>query len=113
MTEYLFNTDDPKQCGVGCDRLGTKKDGLKAKWIWYNQSKTPQQISIAKIGYFTLEAIFWHTNYEATLTWVGNDITSSPDKPRIITRIDAQKMAEKMLRDHYKYTKKILDKYNL
>lgn len=116
---FLFDSD--KQRGIGVDRLGTKKDGLKLKWIWGNKfyswtekdGTIPSQICTTELGYFTLEVIFWHTYYEAELRHIDGTLKSIGDNDNkiILTRIDGQKIAEKLLREHYDYTKKILDKY--
>ena len=113
--EFLFDDNDSKQRGHGVDVLRQKDDGLKADWKWTrgHGAKMPEtnrrcvgQTSEAEVGEnITLEAIFWHTYYEATVFWVDNVIASYggyDEKPLILTRIAAQRKAEELARQFIK-----------
>ena len=82
---FLFDESTDK--GKGCDRLGTKKDGLKLKWRWsrvcemswcqgdkrlHDQRRLPCQTCSAEDGDFECEVILWRTHYEARATYKGN-----------------------------------------
>lgn len=125
---FLFDDDDKSQRGKGCDRLGTKKDGLNWKWKWGtceestgipSQSCTaylpfPIKVKVGKGGIisckFSLKVIFWHTEYEASLDMGDHNLlsyTSDEVAARLITRIDAQRKAEELMNIFYKGVMKI------
>lgn len=108
--DFLFTDSDPKQRGVGCDKMGTKKDGLKLKWEWWTGK--PSQVCSAKAGNFIFEVIFWHLTYEARLGYFDNTLISKghggDNKNKILTRLKAQKIAENLLLEHYEYTGKTI-----
>ncbi len=120
---FLFDDCDPKQRGKNCDRMGTKKDGLKLNWLWgsHRYEKKAGQICRAKMGEgFVLQAIFWHTNYEALVSWYGDTIVNwSKDYHDdyggevLVTRLQAQLMAEKLVVDFYNDLKVFLKKKRL
>jgi hypothetical protein len=107
---FLFDSDDAKQRGKGCDKLGSKKDGLSLRWSWkkYPKAKNrPNQCCYAELGKgWSLEVIFWHSNYEAQVRHVGEHIRSFR-KDRgdtypgtiLVTRLQAQFKAESLLLD--------------
>ncbi|MCH7759847.1 hypothetical protein IIA15_00375 [candidate division TA06 bacterium] len=122
--KFLFDDTKSSQRGKGCDRLGSKEDGLKWDWKWGTKEegrKTPGQICSAylpfpikfKVGKgsvenckFFLRVVFWHTEYEASLEMGDHGLlsyTSSDEKSaRLITRVDAQRKAEELLNIFYK-----------
>lgn len=124
--DFLFNDSDLRQRGKGCDRKGTKKDGLRLKWQWTrvcerswpagskerkDKRRTPGQVCFAKIGRFTVEAIFWHTEYEALLGYLnyGRETlrtykkrAEDKDGEVLVTRLQAQLKAEQLLVEFYK-----------
>jgi len=105
---FLFDDADPKQRGKGCDRLGTKKDDhLAVKWTWDKNGKKgkPRQCCYAALGKgWALEVIFWHSCYEAGVTFCGDSmITHNIDRGGrgviLVTRVQAQLKAEQLLLD--------------
>ena len=124
---FLFNDEDPKKRGKGCDTLGTKKDGLKLSWNWgmYKKENKPGQVCFAKLGHFCLEAVFWHTDYEAQINYVSDmlvsyqkrksDTCNPPTKkePILVTRLQAQLKAEQLLINFFNDAKKLLIKKKL
>lgn len=121
---FLFDESTGK--GKGCDRLGTKKDGLKLKWRWsrvcemswcpgdkrrHDQRRLPCQTCSAKKGDFEFEVVLWHTHYEARVEYKGEHLTSFNKEiddtiewkgEVLIERVQAQLKAEKLLIDFYK-----------
>ena len=112
---FLFDDADPKQCGHGVDALRQKGDKLKAHWQWTRGrgARMPDtnrrcigQTSEAEIGEgIVLRAVFWHTYYEAEVYWFNNDVASyaidlkdDTGKLMLLTRVDAQRKAEKLAR---------------
>ncbi len=130
---FLFDDGDPKQRGAGCDRLGTKKDGLALRWIWgrvcdrswprgskelKDTRRTPGQSCYASLGKgWELSAIFWHTDYEAVVRHYDNRITSWNKSVGddyvgevLVTRLAAQLKAEQLLIDVWKELDELLKK---
>ena len=107
--DFLLDDSDPKQRGDGCDKMGTKKDGLKLKWEWWTGK--PSQVCSAKLGHFNFEVIFWHLTYEARLSYFDGQILSKghdiDNEDKILTRLNAQKISENFLLEHYEYIGKI------
>lgn len=112
QNDFLFNDADPKQCGRGVDAIRKKGSNLKANWKWtrgagagmpHTNKRCIGQISEACIGEnIRLEAIFWHTYYEAEVIWKDDPIASSDcydEVPVLLTRVAAQQKAEKMARE--------------
>lgn len=125
--------------GKGEDRLGTAKDGLKAPWRW---SRRPSRTSddapwrrrigqcceailgdTLEDGDVMLQVTFWHTHYEAVLEingehiteygpWPDDEIDAMYGKP-LLTRLDAQKKAEKLGRKFTKELNAVLRKHGL
>ena len=117
---FLFDDADPKQRGKGCDKLGSSDDGLQFKWRWVQvrmcswAPSDPRQRSNARRpcqtceagtvritglpseGRFELKAIFWHTEYEAVVTWNGEYIVRQRG---FLARLDAQRRAEELLEE--------------
>lgn len=104
---FLFDDDDPKQRGKGCDALCRQDPRLKFDWKWMDHSArgkgVPCQISEAKLrDGWTLRAIFWHTQYEASVErhreTVANFETHFDYEPekRLLTRLDAQLKSEEL-----------------
>ena len=122
---FLFNDDDPKQRGHGIDVVRKKGDGLKADWKWtrgrgaqmpHTNKRCIGQVSEAEISEaVTLEAIFWHTHYEAAVNRLGENLAAYSVDPRdarrdfdnrfeeegrpLLTRVDAQRKAEQLARE--------------
>ena len=123
---FLFNSDDRKQCGVGCDRLGRMKDGLKYMWTWSDglvgiksagqccQVILPRP-KIYPVGTRTLSVLplvlqvtFWHSEYEAAVQTDGRSllpycISNNDESGQLVTRLEAQFKAEELLRLFKKY----------
>ncbi len=116
---FLFDDDDPKQIGHGIDALHQNGDGLKMDWKWTRGrgAQMPEtnrrcvgQTSEAEVGdNILLRAIFWHSYYEAEVYWINNEIASYAVSPRdddgelpLLTRVDAQRKAEKLARQFVK-----------
>ncbi len=115
---FLFDDDDPKQLGHGVDVLRCDADGLKADWKWTRgrgagmpetNRRCVGQTSEAEIGrHITLEAIFWHSYYEAQVHWLDNVVASYGFEEKdagnspLLTRIAAQRKAEKLARQFVK-----------
>ena len=114
---FLFDDDDPKQRGYGCDALRPKDERLKFKWQWIQQrrlcgrkgkDRKPCQCSeaVLKDGW-VLETTFWHTEYEAEVNRHGERVVSycirhdevTKAEPALITRIDAQLKAEQLFEE--------------
>lgn len=123
--------------GKGVDRLGKVKDGLKAPWRW---SKHPPkkanfgpwtrrigQCCEAKLGDtpedgdVMLQVVFWSSHYEARLEindefitgygpWPDDDFD---DGQPLLTRLDAQKKAEKIGREFTRGLNGVLKKHGL
>ncbi len=121
---FLFDDGDKKQRGKGCDRLGTKRDGLKLKWQWSGRTgrkRLPCQTCVADVGEFCLEAIFWHTDYEAMLSFVAHRLVSHHGKSFgdsyrgevLVTRLQAQLKAEELFVDFYIRMGNLLKKHKL
>lgn len=115
---FLFDDNDPKQLGHGVDSLRQNGDVLKADWKWtrgrgalmpVTNRRCVGQISEAEIGRITLQAVFWHTHYEALVYWVENEVASYDVDPEddgeelaLLTRVNAQRKAEKLARQFVK-----------
>ena len=116
---FLFDDNDPKQLGHGVDVLHQNGDGLKADWKWTRgrgagmpdtNRRCVGQTSEAEIGgNILLQAIFWHSYYEAEVYWINNEIASyaidprdNDDRPPLLTRVDAQRKAEELARQFVK-----------
>jgi hypothetical protein len=112
---FLFDDRDSKQRGYGVDALHQDDDGLKAHWQWTRgrgagMSKTNRrcvgQVSEAEVGdKILLRVIFWHRYYEIEMYWVDACIESYCVDPSdgskekaLLTRVDAQRKAERMTR---------------
>ncbi len=115
---FLFDDGDPKQRGHGCDVLNPKDRRLKFKWQWVRRNRLsgvsrsdtrrlPCQCSeaVLKNGW-TLEATFWHTDYEAEVNRHDRSISSYHIRLRdeipgsiLVTRIDAQIKAEELFEE--------------
>ena len=103
---FLFDDDDYKQRGIGCDKLGTKKDGLKFKWSWERKGKgKPNQCCYAEVTrLWGLEVIFWHCEYEAGVRhcddmivhWHKHYDDTYPGKV-LVSRLQAQLKAEQLM----------------
>lgn len=105
---FLFNDDDPKQRGVGCDALCPDDKRLKFKWTWnpFLGKDKPSQVSEVKLeNNWELEVTFWHKYYEACVNCRGEliktyrvEIDDEFFKGWIplLTRLDAQLKAEEM-----------------
>lgn len=131
---FLFDSDDHKQCGVDCDRLGSKEDGLKYDWVWglwKGCSTKPGQCCRADIGAIShktgdiiqvlcplkLVVVFWHSSYEARVEMDGHLITHNINVRRdcvipngaLITRLGAQKKAEELLITFYNEFGKLIN----
>ena len=124
---HLFDSDDSKQRGVGVDRLGTKENGIKLDWMWGTKfykwvekdGTIPQDMCSVQIGEYRLEVYFWHSNYEVALYAIDSHIMQNVftqagiSLDKIYTRIDGQKLAEKLLPILHEYTHKLLKKHKL
>ena len=116
---FIFDGDDPKQRGHGVDSLRQEGDKLKANWQWTRGrgARMPDtnrccvgQTSEAEIGEnILLKAIFWHSYYEARVSWCDDSVISYDVSPRdnddrspLLTRVDAQRKAEKLARQFVK-----------
>ena len=121
--DALFNGSDPKQRGHGCDELCPKDKRLKFKWRWIeegrltwftgdprNESKKrrPGQVSEAILqDDWVLQAVFWHTEYEAEVRRDNETVYSyhvSPGEEThgntpLFSRIDAQIKAEELFEE--------------
>ncbi len=108
--DFLFDDDDPKQRGVGCDALCADDKRLKFKWTWHPFGRgkgkvEPGQCSIANLeNGWNLEATFWHTNYSVSVD-MGSDPVETyradindrfAEGPVLVTRLDAQLKAEEL-----------------
>lgn len=122
--------------GKGADRLGSAKDGLKASWRWsmrhsktggWSRRRRIGQCCEAKLGDtpehgdVMLYAVFWSHHYHASLEingepvieyhiWPDEDVD---DGEPLMTRLDAQKKAEKMGREFTKELNAVLRKFGL
>ena len=123
---FLFDSDDPKQTGKGVDKLRRPQDCLKADWKWcrgkgarmpHTNRRCVGQVSetrIGKNGEILLEAIFWHTHYEARVTWLSEHLINYDEKTSpLLTRIDAQKKAEHLARKFCQNYTKMLNEAGL
>lgn len=122
---FLFDSDDPKQKGVGVDRLGGKKDGLILKWMWGSKhygwkpeyAKQPQQNCTTSFGDYQLTVTFWNSNYEVGLSTIGNAIghnifiQAGIELDKIYTRLDGQKLAERLFIVFHESNKELIKKY--
>lgn len=130
---FLFDSDDPKQRGKGCDRLGSKKDGLALRWYWgrvcdrswsrgdknlEDKRRTPGQCCYAELGKgWSLVVTYWHSNYEAATRYNGDDVRNF-NKDRgdkypgamLVTRLQAQLKAEQLTVDVWKELRDLLEK---
>jgi len=124
---FLFDDNDPKKVGRGIDALRKDGDKLKAKWKWtrgrgammpHTERRCAGQVSEAEIGeHIVLEAVFWHTRYEARVSWLENEVIyydidpeDHPNEMALLTRVDAQRKAEKLGREFIKaFTKELKD----
>ena len=120
---FLFDDDDPKQRGFGCDALQPKDERLKFKWQWIQErrlswsrgdhrkksnKRSPCQCSeaVLKNGW-VLETTFWHTEYEASVEHYDETVVSyrtrydeeTKSEPPLLTRIDAQLKAEQLFEE--------------
>lgn len=100
---FLFDSADPKERGVGCDAICSDDKQLKYKWEWYGNS--PCQLTSAKLGCdWELQTIFWHTDYEAEVNfgdktikrYYGRFNDEFSDGEVLVTRLDAQLKAEQL-----------------
>lgn len=102
---FLFDDEDPKQRGRGCDALQAEDAHLKFHWRWplrtserlsssrkivkriengthifgrqYLQERAPCQISEAVLeNGWCLETVFWHFDYEARVERYGEKVAS-------------------------------------
>lgn len=101
--DFLFDSADPKERGVGCDAICSDDKRLKYKWEWHGNS--PCQLTVAKLGRnWELRTVFWHTDYEARVEFgdefikryhgvVGDEFS---DREVLVTRLDAQLKAEQL-----------------
>lgn len=110
---FLFDDNDARQRGKGCDKLGHRGDGLALIWTWerYGKKGKPSQTCYAEIGKgWCLKVIFWHTNYEARVEHVDSGIRNynvdvGDDKRRgkiLVTRLQAQLKAEELVIEVWK-----------
>ncbi len=117
---FLFDDSNSKQRGRGCDRLGSKKDGLVLKWTWEKNGKEgkPGQCCYAEIGKgWAAVVTFWHTNYEARLEhydhsimhW-SKDTGDGYEGEVLVTRVSAQMKAERFMIDLYKEVEELVIK---
>ncbi len=106
---FLFDSDDPKQRGVGCDSLCADDKRLKFKWAWnpFHGKGIPCQCSDAELeNGWSFQAVFWHKRYEARVKRYGHHVgtydirsdESTPESPTLLTRIDAQLKAEELFK---------------
>ncbi len=117
--QRLYVDEDPKACGKGVDRKGTKKDGLKWKWLWVRQCdlswdygnpkledkrRLPCQSCYADLPRITtvpggasihLHVSYFYAYYEAAVEINGDQVLS--DKS-FRSRLDAQLRAENLIR---------------
>jgi len=120
---FLFDCEDDKQCGIGCDALYPKDKRLKFKWKWplgykwLGGEKHSKKETIIMGGKseadlkngWSLEVQFWHLDYEATVERYGNTVASfgcfcsreDVEKAKkkgiaLLTRLDAQIKAEEL-----------------
>lgn len=121
--DFLFDDEDPTQCGKGCDALCADSKRLRFKWQWITESgltwvlndprnkskkRRPCQCSeaILKNGW-KLEATFWHTEYGANTERYGDSIVryhvnhddGTKKNPPLLTRLDAQLKAEQLFEE--------------
>lgn len=115
-SQWLFDDDNAKERGVGCDAICNKNPQLIFKWKWtitrgrYAKSRklvkyvvngnhifqrrriivhVPCQTSHAKLkNGWTLKALFWHTMYEARVSKNGEHISSYMLEPDEATKKD-------------------------
>lgn len=111
----------PKRDCPACDRLGTKKDGLKWKWKWpkwqwdehqrcwhggpgYQIATAEETINVECEQTVTLECCHWHKkdgghSYEGSVSIGSNPVctTSIPFEYGFKTRLEAQQAAEEMV----------------
>ncbi len=113
-------TAKPKRDLPACDRLGTKKDGLKWKWRWpkwhwidsdycwhggpgYQIATATETIDVECEQDVKLTCVQWPEDngysYEATVTIADNMACSShvPFEKGFATRLEAQRSAEEMV----------------
>jgi hypothetical protein len=105
---FLFNDNDKRQRGHNCDALCSKDSRLKFKWNWYyvkNGKHLPCQKSIAYLkNGWSLEVLFWHTEYSAEVRKNGNDVDNynirydetTKKMPALLNRLDAQLKSEEL-----------------
>ena len=117
---FLFDDDDPKQRGKGCDALCANDPRLKFKWVWPQSfrwlggdqyakkpDKIPQPGQLSETALengWCLRAVFWHSDYEAEVERHGNNVESyhvghdkaTKGRPALLTRLDAQLKAEEL-----------------
>ena len=87
------------QRGKGYDALCRQDPRLKFDWKWMDHSArgegVPCQISEAKLkDGWKLRAIFWHTQYEASVERYGETVTNF--EKGLLTRLDAQLKSEEL-----------------
>ena len=123
QNHFLFDSDDPKQRGFGCDALVHKDKRLKFKWMWtkdccnsggpsfktkVGQKRSPGQCSEANLkNGWSLEATFWHCDYEAEVNHYDSAVVSyhirydeeTKTESPLLTRIDAQLKAEQLFEE--------------
>ena len=125
---FLFNSEDREQCGVGCDRLGRMKDGLKYMWTWSDGLvgiksagqccevvlPRPKAYPVGKrtltVLPSALSVVFWHDEYEASVKTNGRSLMSyvvnnKEESGQLVTRLEAQFKAEELLQLFKKYVK--------
>jgi len=122
---FLFDDDDAKQRGRGCDRLGTKKDGCALRWTWDKYGKKrigkPNQCCYAEVGKgWQLEVTFWHTMYEAEVRQTGEHVKSFRKEigdrhpgAILVTRLQAQLKAESLLLDVWNDLDRVIRKHKI
>ncbi len=99
-----------QEVGKGCDRICSKNKRLKFRWKWdyhwaKDKDRKPCQLSSAVLqNGWRLEAIEWFDFYEASVSRYDNGVANyrvdaeeaTPDRPVLVTRLDAQLKAEEL-----------------
>ena len=116
--------------GGGVDTLGTKADGLKLDWQWitegelspYSDSKVrrPCQSCFAEMEHFQLNALFYYDHYGADVSYhkemiachkVSPDDVARGEGPILVSRLQAQLMAESLLVGFHRRLQYFLNRY--
>lgn len=115
---FLFDSDKKKLRGIGCDTMGDEKNGLALHWTWdkYSKKGKPSQCCYAEVGEgWRVSVIFWHSNYEARVEHVGDqilnyskDVGDDYEGDILVTRIQAQLKAEQLVIDIWQELEKLV-----